>query len=185
MDRKEILDKYFLEEVVEKKDIDISEWRVLDQLKEGDYLSNQNSFNLLLKTNSSAWPAEFYIYVVTTWKSDSTLVIVSTECPEVYFLMKDEITDIVKELVSAEKLSIDEIRKELERVQRNIWRESTNPYLQPGTLLDNGITWTCTNNIYSICPSTVGIGNVVMDKSDNKLYCSDGNSWVQISSSFV
>lgn len=117
------LKEYFLQEISEeeRESIDYSSWRVLSFLRDDPGRSFHIYKSVLLKTDSKAWPEEFMI--LATPMDNSALILVSPECPEVYFVMKDEILDKIKDILEFHVQTTEDLQELIE----NGWRKYRSP----------------------------------------------------------
>ena len=117
------LKEYFLQEISEeeRESIDYSSWRVLSFLRDDTDRSFHIYKSVLLKTDSKAWPEEFMI--LATPMDSNVLILVSPECPEVYFIMKDEILDKIKDILEFHIQTEEDLRELIE----NGWKKYFSP----------------------------------------------------------
>lgn len=181
----EKLKEYYLEEV-EKEELEILGWKVLDIIDNYDI----GRSNIILKTNPDAWPAEFFINLVSSRGGEYVIILVSPECPEVYFLIKDEITEKVKEVAIAIKESCNEyLIYEWEKLfKRDLERSTeTSPCISTTLPCDfpnntsssiwNGARLLGEESINSTRP-----GDIVYDSSTSSAYIYDGTNFTEIKS---
>lgn len=117
------LKEYFLQEISEeeRESIDYSSWRVLSFLRDDPDRSFHIYKSVLLKTDSKAWPEEFMI--LATPMDNNVLILVSPECPEVYFIMKDEILDKIKDILEFHVQTEEDLQELIE----NGWKKYFSP----------------------------------------------------------
>ena len=117
------LKEYFLQEISEeeRESIDYSSWRVLSFLRDDPDRSFHIYKSVLLKTDSKAWPEEFMILAIPM--DNNVLILVSPECPEVYFIMKDEILDKIKDILEFHIQTEEDLQELIE----NSWKKYFSP----------------------------------------------------------
>lgn len=168
----EKLKEYYLEEV-EKEKLEILGWRVLDIIDNCDL----GRSNIILKTNPDAWPAEFFINLVSSRGGEYIIILVSPECPEVYFLIKDEITEKIKEVTTA-------IRESCNEYLINEWERLFKIDLERGTETHPPYISTTTTSTmpYDMNVTSVRSGNIIYDSSTSSAYIYDGTNFTEIKS---
>lgn len=93
----EKLKEYFLKEEIFNGFSDFSGYRVLGTFQFSPKYGTLISSGIkIFKTESIAWVEEFRIGIIQN--TGDYLVIVSPECPEVYFTMPEEIIDKIKDI---------------------------------------------------------------------------------------
>lgn len=135
----EKLKEYFLEEEERFNEFsDFFGYRVLGTFqfspKYGTFIS---SGIRIFKTEPIAWVEEFKIGIVQN--VGDYLVMVSPECPEVYFTMPEEIIDKIKDIYNAGNyINIDNetLQKLMEELNDAIRKWTTNPIMT-----DSGRIW--------------------------------------------
>lgn len=201
---KKLLNKYYLSQVEENDNIEMTGWRVIGSIKFESALYFPEPV-ITLKTSGEAWLCEFYISLISM-NNNKLVVLVSPECHESYFLVPEEILDKVKDIIS--NYSIDDLglKKMIEDSYRrtsweeknsgyrganwwvynpensNIWcnDSSTSGYVNTITAVDN-ITSTS-----STSASTISPGSLVYDKSGSLLYRIDNdNNFIQLADSII
>ena len=96
----EKLKEYFLKEEIFNGFSDFSGYRVLGTFQSSPKYGTLISSGIkIFKTESIAWVEEFRIGIIQN--IGDYLVIVSPECPEVYFTMPEEIIDKIKDIYNA------------------------------------------------------------------------------------
>lgn len=125
----EKLKEYFLKEEIFNGFNDFSGYRVLGTFqfspKYGTFISSGIK---VFKTESIAWVEEFRIGIIHS--VEDYLVMVSPECPEVYFTMPEEIIDKIKDIYSAGdciKLDSEVLQKLMEELNDANRKWTTNP----------------------------------------------------------
>lgn len=134
----EKLKEYFLEEERFNEFSDFFGYRVLGTFQFSPKYGTLISSGIkIFKTESIAWVEEFRIGIIQN--IGDYLVIVSPECPEVYFTMPEEIIDKIKDIYNAgdyinlDSETLQKLMKELNDANRK-W--TTNPIMtdDPGKL---------------------------------------------------
>lgn len=99
---KEKLSKYFLIELPgDHKLSELINWKVLGcKSIEKTYTALTQTIDfIVLQTNESAWVEEFKICILNDSKDKDFLIMVSPECPEVYFSMPEDILDKIEDIL--------------------------------------------------------------------------------------
>ena len=160
----ENLKNYFLEKITEE---DLSEYKVLGKIKGGE--RNITVF----KTDDKAWISEFKIALIPIATTDNcfennTLILVSPECPEYYIMNKEEILNMMTELME-DTVTIDS--EWLEKFMKDYYGRNGIDYLKNYDFnydLSNNQTWSnpyyattaTTNNYhYSVSPTYTQAAN--------------------------
>lgn len=201
---KELLNKYYLSQVEENNNIEMTGWRVIGSIKFESVLYLPEPV-ITLKTSGEAWICEFYISLISM-NNNKLLVLVSPECHESYFLVPEEILDRVKDIIS--NYAIDDLclKKMIEdSYRRTSWEEKNSEYRGANWIYnpknsniwcnDSSIT-TCTSgyvntitavdDITSTSASTISPGSLVYDKSGNLFYRIDNdNNFIQLANSII
>lgn len=201
---KELLNKYYLSQVEENNNIEMTGWRVIGSIKFESVLYLPEPV-ITLKTSGEAWICEFYISLISM-NNNKLLVLVSPECHESYFLVPEEILDKVKDIIS--NYAIDDLclKKMIEdSYRRTSWEEKNSEYRGANWIYnpknsniwcnDSSIT-TCTSgyvntitavdDITSTSASTISPGSLVYDKSGNLFYRIDNdNNFIQLANSII
>ena len=134
----EKLKEYFLKEEIFNGFSDFSGYRVLGTFQFSPKYGTLISSGIkIFKTESIAWVEEFRIGIIQN--TGDYLVIVSPECPEVYFTMPEEIIDKIKDIyndagdyINLDSEILQKLMKELNDANRK-W--TTNPIMtDPGKL---------------------------------------------------
>ena len=192
------LKEYFLQEISEeeRESIDYSSWRVLSFLRDDPDRSFHIYKSVLLKTDSKAWPEEFMI--LATPMDNNVLILVSPECPEVYFIMKDEILDKIKDILEFHIQTEEDLRELIE----NSWKKYLHPNQSQLNLpyqegISQGINWVG-DPINSILHTSTlkavdyeqqlqqplnanfNIGDIVYCRETSSMYTYDGNNLTEI-----
>lgn len=185
----EKLKEYYLEEV-EKEELEILGWKVLDIIDNYDI----GRSNIILKTNPDAWPAEFFINLVSSRGGEYIIILVSPECPEVYFLIKDEITEKIKEVATAIRESCNEyLIYEWEKLfKRDLERSTeTSPYISTTSITTlpfdfpnntNSSIWNGARLLGEESINSTRPGDIVYDSSTSSAYIYDGTNFTEIKS---
>lgn len=125
----EKLKEYFLKEEIFNGFSDFSGYRVLGTFQFSPKYGTLISSGIkIFKTESIAWVEEFRIGIIQN--TGDYLVIVSPECPEVYFTMPEEIIDKIKDIYSAGdciKLDSEVLQKLMEELNDANRKWTTNP----------------------------------------------------------
>lgn len=135
----EKLKEYFLKEEIFNGFSDFSGYRVLGTFqsspKYGTLISSEIK---IFKTESIAWVEEFRIGIIQN--IGDYLVIVSPECPEVYFTMPEEIIDKIKDIyynagdyINLDSETLQKLMEELNDANRKWTTNSFVPYSQVST----------------------------------------------------
>ena len=201
---KELLNKYYLSQVEENNNIEMTGWRVIGSIKFESVLYLPEPV-ITLKTSGEAWICEFYISLISM-NNNKLVVLVSPECHESYFLVPEEILDKVKDIIS--NYAIDDLclKKMIEdSYRRTSWEEKNSEYRGANWIYnpknsniwcnDSSIT-TCTSgyvntitavdDITSTSASTISPGSLVYDKSGNLFYRIDNdNNFIQLANSII
>jgi hypothetical protein len=134
----EKLKEYFLEEERFNEFSDFFGYRVLGTFQFSPKYGTLISSGIkIFKTESIAWVEEFRIGIIQN--IGDYLVIVSPECPEVYFTMPEEIIDKIKDIYNAGdyiNLDSETLQKLMEELNDANRKWTTNP-----TMTDSGIIW--------------------------------------------
>lgn len=133
----EKLKEYFLKEEIFNGFSDFSGYRVLGTFQSSpEYGTLISSRIKIFKTESIAWVEEFRIGIIQN--TEDYLVIVSPECPEVYFTMPEEIIDKIKDIYNAGdyiNLDSETLQKLMEELNDANRKWTTNPIMtDPGKL---------------------------------------------------
>lgn len=124
----EKLKEYFLKEEIFNGFSDFSGYRVLGTFQSSPKYGTLISSGIkIFKTESIAWVEEFRIGIIQN--IGDYLVIVSPECPEVYFTMPEEIIDKIKDIYNAgDYINLDSeiLQKLMEELNDG---SSTNPFV--------------------------------------------------------
>lgn len=133
----EKLKEYFLKEEIFNGFSDFSGYRVLGTFQFSPKYGNLISSGIkIFKTESIAWVEEFRIGIIQN--IGDYLVIVSPECPEVYFTMPEEIIDKIKDIYNAgDYINLDSkiLQKLMEELNDANRKWTTNPIMtDPGKL---------------------------------------------------
>lgn len=201
---KELLNKYYLSQVEENDNIEMTGWRVIGSIKFESALYFLEPV-ITLKTSGEAWLCEFYISLISM-NNNKLVVLVSPECHESYFLVPEEILDKVKDIIS--NYAIDDLclKKMIEDSYKSSWEEKNSGYGGANWVYnpknsniwcnDSSITTTCTSgyvntitavdDITSTSASTISPGSLVYDKSGNLFYRIDNdNNFIQLANSII
>lgn len=134
----EKLKEYFLEEERFNGFSDFFGYRVLGTFQFSPKYGTLISSGIkIFKTESIAWVEEFRIGIIQN--IGDYLVIVSPECPEVYFTMPEEIIDKIKDIYNAGdyiNLDSETLQKLMEELNDANRKWITNP-----TTTDSGRIW--------------------------------------------
>lgn len=134
----EKLKEYFLKEEIFNGFSDFSGYRVLGTFQFSPKYGTLISSGIkIFKTESIAWVEEFRIGIIQN--IGDYLVIVSPECPEVYFTMPEEIIDKIKDIYNAGdyiNLDSETLQKLMEELNDANRKWTTNP-----TMTDSGRIW--------------------------------------------
>lgn len=134
----EKLKEYFLEEERFNEFSDFFGYRVLGTFQFSPKYGTLISSGIkIFKTKSIAWVEEFRIGIIQN--IGDYLVIVSPECPEVYFTMPEEIIDKIKDIYNAGdyiNLDSETLQKLMEELNDANRKWTTNP-----TMTDFGRIW--------------------------------------------
>lgn len=132
---KEKLNEYFLEKLGEEDESHISllGWKVLgviDRSRNKDFIYSCSEY-YTFHTLPNSWPTEFWIVVQTKSNNTSQLmVLVSPECPEVYFAAPEEIINPIKEVLGIgetyKTLTTETLLEKLKEVFGEEWEKDTN-----------------------------------------------------------
>lgn len=202
---KELLNKYYLSQVEENNNIEMTGWRVIGSIKFESVLYLPEPV-ITLKTSGEAWICEFYISLISM-NNNKLLVLVSPECHESYFLVPEEILDKVKDIIS--NYAIDDLclKKMIEdSYRRTSWEEKIvdteeliGYIIQKNSNIwcnDSSIT-TCTSgyvntitavdNITSTSASTISPGSLVYDNKSGSLFyrIDNDNNFIQLANSII
>jgi hypothetical protein len=128
----EKLKEYFLKEEIFNGFSDFSGYRVLGTFQSSPKYGTLISSGIkIFKTESIAWVEEFRIGIIQN--TGDYLVIVSPECPEVYFTMPEEIIDKIKDIyndagdyINLDSETLQKLMEELNDANRK-W--TTNPFV--------------------------------------------------------
>lgn len=127
----EKLKEYFLKEEIFNGFSDFSGYRVLGTFQSSPKYGTLISSGIkIFKTESIAWVEEFRIGIIQN--TGDYLVIVSPECPEVYFTMPEEIIDKIKDIYNAEdyiNLDSETLQKLMEELNDANRKWTTNPIM--------------------------------------------------------
>lgn len=138
MKSEEKLKEYFLKEEIFNGFSDFSGYRVLGTFQSfSKYGTLISSGIKIFKTESIAWVEEFRIGIIQN--IGDYLVIVSPECPEVYFTMPEEIIDKIKDIYNAGdyiNLDSETLQKFMEELNDANRKWTTNPITT-----DSGRIW--------------------------------------------
>lgn len=203
---KELLNKYYLSQVEENDNIEMTGWRVIGSIKFESVLYFPEPV-ITLKTSGEAWLCEFYISLISM-NNNKLVVLVSPECHESYFLIPEEILDKVKDIISNYAIDDLSLKKMIEDSYRKAsWEEKNSGYRGANWVYnpknsniwynDNSITTcssgyvntiTAVDNITSTVTSasTISPGSLVYDKSSSLLYIMDNdNNFIQLANSII
>lgn len=134
----EKLKEYFLKEEIFNGFSDFSGYRVLGTFQFSPKYGTLISSGIkIFKTESIAWVEEFRIGIVQN--AGDYLVIVSPECPEVYFTMPEEIIDKIKDIYNdaGDYINLDSeiLQKLMEELNDANRKWTTNPIMtDPGRI---------------------------------------------------
>lgn len=134
----EKLKEYFLKEEIFNGFSDFSGYRVLGTFQFSPKYGTLISSGIkIFKTESIAWVEEFRIGIIQN--TGDYLVIVSPECPEVYFTMPEEIIDKIKDIYNdaGDYINLDSeiLQKLMEELNDANRKWTTNPIMtDPGKL---------------------------------------------------
>ena len=177
LDKEKLKEYYFIE--IESNNLDINGWRAFDML------NRSVESPLSMKTDENAWPVEFSILILP-FNDEKSIILVSPECPEAYFLMKDEILDKIKEVIY-NGLTQDDLLEAIRRYEKiNNWN---NDYLSNKTSAANPSPWsnitfsTTTSSISDLMNSATGVyntGDIVYSTADSGLYMYKNNNFLKI-----
>lgn len=128
----EKLKEYFLKEEIFNGFSDFSGYRVLGTFQSSPKYGTLISSGIkIFKTESIAWVEEFRIGIIQN--IGDYLVIVSPECPEVYFTMPEEIIDKIKDIYNAgdyiNLLDSETLQKLMEELNDANRKWTTNPIM--------------------------------------------------------
>lgn len=127
----EKLKEYFLEEERFNEFSDFFGYRVLGTFQFSPKYGTLISSGIkIFKTESIAWVEEFRIGIIQN--IGDYLVIVSPECPEVYFTMPEEIIDKIKDIYNAGdyiNLDSETLQKLMEELNDANRKWTTNPIM--------------------------------------------------------
>lgn len=127
----EKLKEYFLKEEIFNGFSDFSGYRVLGTFQSSPKYGTLISSGIkIFKTESIAWVEEFRIGIIQN--IGDYLVIVSPECPEVYFTMPEEIIDKIKDIYNAGdyiNLDSETLQKLMEELNDANRKWTTNPFV--------------------------------------------------------
>lgn len=127
----EKLKEYFLKEEIFNEFSDFFGYRVLGTFQFSPKYGNLISSGIkIFKTESIAWVEEFRIGIIQN--IGDYLVIVSPECPEVYFTMPEEIIDKIKDIYNAGdyiNLDSETLQKLMEELNDANRKWTTNPFV--------------------------------------------------------
>lgn len=130
----EKLKEYFLEEEIFTGFNDFTGYRVLGTFQFSSKYNTITSSGVakIFKTDSVAWVEEFRIGVIQNM--GDYLVMVSSECPEVYFTMPEEIIEKIKDIYYSEEYYMpnnEELQKLIKEMNDKMWIDgiTTNPLL--------------------------------------------------------
>lgn len=138
MMNEEKLKEYFLKEEIFNGFSDFSGYRVLGTFQFSPKYGTLISSGIeIFKTESIAWVEEFRIGIIQN--TGDYLVIVSPECPEVYFTMSEEIIDKIKDIYNdaGDYINLDSeiLQKFMEELNDANRKWTTNPIMiDPGKL---------------------------------------------------
>ena len=203
---KELLNKYYLSQVEENDNIEMTGWRVIGTIKFESVLYFPEPV-ITLKTSGEAWLCEFYISLISM-NNSKLVVLVSPECHESYFLMPEDILDKVKDIISNYAIDDLYLKKMMEdSYRRASWEEKNSGYRGVNWVYnpENSNIW-CNDNIITTCSSgyvntitavdnitstvtsasTISPGSLVYDKSSSLLYIMDNdNNFIQLDNSII
>lgn len=134
----EKLKEYFLKEEIFNGFSDFSGYRVLGTFQFSPKYGTLISSGIkIFKTESIAWVEEFRIGIIQN--IGDYLVIVSPECPEVYFTMPEEIIDKIKDIYNdaGDYINLDNeiLQKLMEELNDANRKWTTNPIMtDPGRI---------------------------------------------------
>lgn len=128
----EKLKEYFLKEEIFNGFSDFSGYRVLGTFQFSPKYGTLISSGIkIFKTESIAWVEEFRIGIIQN--TGDYLVIVSPECPEVYFTMPEEIIDKIKDIYNdaGDYINLDNeiLQKLMEELNDENRKWTTNPIM--------------------------------------------------------
>lgn len=127
----EKLKEYFLKEEIFNEFSDFFGYRVLGTFQFSPKYGTLISSGIkIFKTESIAWVEEFRIGIIQN--IGDYLVIVSPECPEVYFTMPEEIIDKIKDIYNAGdyiNLDSETLQKLMEELNDANRKWTTNPIM--------------------------------------------------------
>lgn len=128
----EKLKEYFLKEEIFNGFSDFSGYRVLGTFQFSPKYGTLISSGIkIFKTESIAWVEEFRIGIIQN--TGDYLVIVSPECPEVYFTMPEEIIDKIKDIYNdaGDYINLDNeiLQKLMEELNDANRKWTTNPFV--------------------------------------------------------
>lgn len=128
----EKLKEYFLKEEIFNGFSDFSGYRVLGTFQFSPKYGTLISSGIkIFKTESIAWVEEFRIGIIQN--TGDYLVIVSPECPEVYFTMPEEIIDKIKDIYNdaGDYINLDSeiLQKFMEELNDANRKWTTNPFV--------------------------------------------------------
>lgn len=169
----EKLKEYFLKEEIFNGFSDFSGYRVLGtfqfSLKYGTLISSGIK---IFKTESIAWVEEFRIGIIQN--IGDYLVIVSPECPEVYFTMPEEIIDKIKDIYNAGdyyiNLDSETLQKLMEELNDANRKWTTNPIMTvPGKFWYNDDSSTNPFVPYSQVSTTTCSSDYVVSSASSQI----------------
>lgn len=156
----EKLKEYFLEEEIFTGFSDFTGYRVLGTFQASAECNTIISSGMkIFKTNSVAWVEEFRIGVIQS--AGDYLVMVSSECPEIYFTIPEEIVEKIKDIYFTGEYykmpNNEELQKLIKELNDKMW--NVNPLqVHDGRIWYDNSTSTSplipySQTITSTCPS--------------------------------
>ena len=185
----EKLSEYFLEDVtaIVKDKISFTGWKVIGEItREMNGIVYDYSEYYIFQTIPNSWPEEFTIMIQrNTIFANKFLVLVSPECPEVYFAAAEEILGPIREILGITEdgkqeykmMTSEELMKELERIFKE---QNQNPYTpsspSPWTIGDSPYLSNITCSSSSAIPYPPRVGRAydtlkdAWDVQDNEIF---------------
>lgn len=169
----EKLKEYFLEEERFNGFSDFSGYRVLGTFQFSPKYGTLISSGIkIFKTESIAWVEEFRIGIIQN--TGDYLVIVSPECPEVYFTMPEEIIDKIKDIYNdaGDYINLDSeiLQKFMEELNDANRKWTTNPIMTvPGKFWYNDSSSTNPFVPYSQVSTTTCSSDYVVSSASSQI----------------
>lgn len=168
----EKLKEYFLKEEIFNGFSDFSGYRVLGTFQSYPKYGTLISSGIkIFKTESIAWVEEFRIGIIQN--TGDYLVIVSPECPEVYFTMPEEIIDKIKDIYNAGdyiNLDSETLQKLMEELNDANRKWTTNPIMTvPGKFWYNDDSSTNPFVPYSQVSTTTCSSDYVVSSASSQI----------------